>query len=154
MPDSALPIEGGCRCGAVRFRVTQAPMVTMACHCSNCQKMSASAFSLSVAVPVDSFEVTTGEPVTGGMHGDQVQHRHCDWCKSWVFTQIPGAPFVNIRATMLDDPAPWEPYLEMQTAEKLPWASTPAKHSFGRFPPPDAFGPLIAEYQAARSGTD
>ncbi len=148
MPDTALPIEGGCRCGRIRFAITMPPLLTMACHCTGCQKMTASAFSLSVAVPVDGFALLAGAPVIGGLHDDQLRHQHCDWCKSWVFTRIPGAPFVNVRATMLDDPAPWEPYIETQTAEKLSWAVTPAAHRFERFPPMEDFPALIAEYQA------
>ncbi|MEO5492951.1 MAG: hypothetical protein ABIR08_02870 [Sphingomonas sp.] len=38
-------------------------------------------------VPTDGFEVTQGEAVIGGIHGDQGQHNHCDWCKSWLFTR-------------------------------------------------------------------
>ena len=40
--------EGGCRCGRVRLRVEAPPLITMACHCTGCQRMSASAFSLTV----------------------------------------------------------------------------------------------------------
>jgi len=53
-----LPREGGCRCGRVRVKVTAAPLITMACHCTGCQRMSASAFSLSAAIPTPGFEVT------------------------------------------------------------------------------------------------
>jgi hypothetical protein len=88
MAKMTLPMEGGCRCGKLRFRICAPPILTMACHCTGCQKMSASAYSLSVAVPSDGFEVIQGEPVIGGLHGDQSRHHHCDWCKSWVFTRI------------------------------------------------------------------
>ena len=64
-----LPWEGGCRCGQVRIEVTGPPLVTMACHCTGCQRMTASAYSLSVAVPSEGFAVTKGEPVIGGLHG-------------------------------------------------------------------------------------
>ena len=57
-----------------------------------------------------------------------------------------GATWRNLRATMLDDPGWFEPFLETWTREKLPWASTPAQHSFEEFPPMEAFGDLIAEY--------
>ena len=60
MKQPALPAEGGCRCGGVRFRVTKAPLITMACHCTGCQKMTASAYSTSVAIPADGFEVIKG----------------------------------------------------------------------------------------------
>jgi hypothetical protein len=147
-----LPAEGGCRCGRVRIRVTAPPLLTMACHCTGCQRMSASAFSLSCAIPEAGFEVIRGEPVIGGLHGAEAHHYHCAWCMSWVFTrpQIPGAGFVNVRPTMLDDPKWFSPFIETYTSEKLPWASTPAVHSFEKFPPMEAYMGLIQEYGRGR----
>ena len=69
MRQPKLPMEGGCRCGRVRLRIAKAPLLTMACHCTGCQRMSSSAFSLTAAIPSDGFEVTQGETVMGGLHG-------------------------------------------------------------------------------------
>ena len=151
MADMTLPMEGGCRCGKLRFRISAPPILTMACHCTGCQKMSASAFSLSIAVPSDGFEVIQGEPVIGGLHGDQSRHHHCDWCKGWVFTRINPEPgFVNVRATMLDDKSGYVPFIETFRSEALPWATTPATHSYDTFPEMADYATLIAEF--ARSG--
>ena len=76
MDEWKLPWDGQCRCGQTRFRITAAPFLTMACHCTGCQRMSASAFSLSVAVPAEGFAVTAGEPVIGGLHGT-TRHFFC-----------------------------------------------------------------------------
>ena len=65
MPEMSLPMEGSCRCGKVRIRVTAKPMMTAACHCVGCQKMAASAYSLTAMFPVAAFEVIDGEPVVG-----------------------------------------------------------------------------------------
>lgn len=137
-------------CGGIRFRVTAPPLLTAACHCTGCQKLSASAYSLTIAVPSDGFSVTRGEPVIGGMHG---QHRqlYCPHCKNWMFTQPHGLDFiVNVRATMLDDHHWYAPFIEVFTSEKLPWASTCAVHSFATQPDLDGFGPLIEAF--AREG--
>ena len=145
-----VPAEGGCRCGRVRFRIAAPALLTMVCHCRGCQQMSGSAFSTSVAVPTAGFAVTAGEPEIGGPHGDQARHHHCGWCKSWLFTRIlPDQGFVNVRATMLDDPAWFAPFLETYTSEALPWASTGAVHSFGRFPPVEAYPDLLQGYAAS-----
>ncbi|HTI66223.1 MAG TPA: GFA family protein [Caulobacteraceae bacterium] len=146
-----LPQEGGCRCGQVRLRVGAPPLLTMACHCTGCQRMSSSAFSLSAAIPSEGFAVTQGEPVIGGLHG-AARHYFCPNCMSWMFTRPEGLDwFVNLRPTMLDDPSWFSPFVETWTAEKLPWATTPAVHSFAAFPPMDAYPGLIGEY-AARAG--
>lgn len=147
MDEWNLPWTGGCRCGTLRFEIIAPPMLTMACHCTGCQKMSASAFSLTMAIPDSGFSVTAGEPVIGGLHDARLHHRHCDHCKSWVFTEIePGMGFVNVRPSMLDDFAWFTPWIESYTNEALPWAKTGAVHSFAEFPAMEDYGALVAEF--------
>ena len=142
-----LPAEGGCRCGALRFRISAPPLLTSACHCRGCQRMTASAFSLSAAIPAEGFAVISGEPVAGGV-GDPPAHFFCRKCMSWVFTRPPGMDFfVNVRASLLDDSSWFVPFVETQTAERLPWATTPAEHSFKRWPKDDEWSALIGAYR-------
>ncbi|QRN97630.1 GFA family protein [Archangium violaceum] len=141
-----LPWEGGCRCGQVRLRISAPPLLTMACHCTGCQRMTASAFSLSAAIPTEGFLVTKGEPVIGGLHGS-TRHYFCPYCMSWMFTRPEGLDmFVNVRATMLDDASWFTPFIETWTDEKLPWASTPAVHRYPKFPDFSDYEGLTAEY--------
>ena len=138
--------KGACRCGKVQLRLQGKPLMTMACHCTGCQKMTASAFSLSSMFPAAAFSVVAGEPVIGALHGE---HRHlfCPHCLSWMFTRPAGMDaFVLVRATMLDDAAGYRPFIETCTAEKLPWAATPAAHSFDGYPPPERYPALMAEF--------
>jgi hypothetical protein len=122
----------------------------MACHCTGCQRMTASAYSLSAAIPSDGFLIIHGEPVIGGLHG-ATRHFHCPHCMSWMFTRPEGMDwFVNLRATMLDDPQWFTPFIETCTSEKLPWATTPAVHSFEGFPAFEDYQGLTEEYAALR----
>lgn len=57
-----LPLTGGCPCEAVRFEVTAMPLLLYACHCTECQRWSGSAFSMSMPVAANSFGLTRGEP--------------------------------------------------------------------------------------------
>ena len=126
-----LPWAGGCRCGAVRIEVTKPPLLTGACHCTGCQTMSASAYSLTLTVPADGFSVTKGEPVVGGLHGSVSHHFHCPHCMSWMFTRAEGFDwFVNVRPSMLDDHRWFAPFVDVWTDEKLPWAETGATHAY------------------------
>jgi hypothetical protein len=148
MDDWKLPWEGGCRCGEVRFKVTEPPLLGTACHCLGCQRMTASAFALSLTLRESGFEITEGEPVLGGLQ-QQVRHLHCPACKSWMFTRFnEPAGFMNLRPTMLDDHAWFAPFAEFQTAEKLPWAATGARHSFVRWAEAADYGRLMSEYAA------
>jgi hypothetical protein len=149
MNDWNLPWEGGCRCGGVRVRVSKPPLLTGACHCTGCQQMSASAYSLTVTLPADGFEVIAGEPVLGGLKGPASHHYHCPDCLGWVFTRAEGFDwFVNLRATMLDDHRWFAPFVELWTREKLPWAETGAPHSFGTTPDLPQFEPLMKAFAA------
>lgn len=146
-----LPLDGGCRCDAVRFRLAEAPLMETACHCNGCQRMSASAFSLSVICLAPAFTVTQGTPVIGGLHGPEAQHFFCGHCMTWIFTRpVPLPHIVNVRPTMFDDHAWFAPYMETFTRAKLPWAQTGAVRSFEDFPPLEAYEGLMKEYAARR----
>ncbi|RYF92839.1 MAG: GFA family protein [Caulobacteraceae bacterium] len=145
------PRTGGCRCGQVRFEITAPPILTMACHCRGCQRMTGGPYSLSMAVPPAGFAVTQGEPVIGGV-GVPPIHFHCPHCLSWLFTRPQGAPFVNVRTPMLDDPSRLEPFLETYASTAFPWAKTGAPHSFDEFPPMEAYQALTEAFAATRGG--
>ena len=152
MSDVSLSAKGRCRCGRVEFEVHARPMVTMACHCTGCQRMSSSAFSLSALFPSEAFSVTRGEPVIGGLHG-ATRHFFCDYCMSWLFTRPEGeADFVNVRSTMFDNAADYRPFIETFTKEKLDWVSTGAAHGFEEFPPEEQFPVLLQQYAEAAGG--
>ncbi|WP_207099907.1 GFA family protein [Paracoccus shandongensis] len=138
--------QGGCRCGRVRFAVTGAALVTMACHCDGCRRMTASAYSVSGLYPGAAFRITQGKTVLGGLKGD-LQHHFCGFCLSWLFTAGPMlVDMVNVRITLLDDPMTEPPFIECWTETALPWAQTGASRRFPRFPDPAEFPALVAAY--------
>lgn len=144
----ALPLRGACRCGAVRLTVTAPPLITSACHCRGCQRMTASAYSLSILL-LDAGLAVEGETVLGGPHGPEQRHHHCARCLSWLFTRIEGMPeIVNLRATMLDDLAWFVPFLETATDEALPFARLDAPRAFASLPPAADFPDLMAAFAA------
>lgn len=145
-----LPLQGGCRCDRVRIRVTKAPLITAACHCNGCQRMSASAFSLTAVILSEAFEVVQGQPVLGGIRSADTQHFFCDHCMTWMFTRPSALPqIVNVRPSMFDDHTWFRPFMETFTAAKLPWAVTGAVHSFEGFPEQDQYMPLVQEFAAS-----
>lgn len=151
MTDWKLPWEAGCRCDRLRMAISAAPLLTMACHCKGCQRMTGSAFSVSVLVPSSGFSILRGEPVIGGLHGSP-RHHFCSYCMSWAFTRPDGLDhLVNLRATLLDDPSWFSPFMETCTREKLPWATTPAVRSYEAMPPYEDFAGLLEAY--ARTAT-
>jgi hypothetical protein len=145
--DWKLPRQGSCRCGQVKIEISAEPLLTMACHCTGCQTMSSSAFSLSVAVPAQGFAVTEGEAVLGGLHGRDAHHYFCPHCMTWMFTKGEGMDwFVNVRPTLLEDAADFAPYMETLLSKKLPFAQTSAVRSFDALPPLEDYEGLLKEF--------
>lgn len=142
-----LPAQASCRCGKVDLAIDAPPLITAACHCKGCQRMTASAYSLSAMIPSGGFSITKGEPVLGGLRGPQHHHYFCSDCMTWMFTRIDGFDdFVNLRATLFEDTSWFSPFIETMTKEKLAWATTPAPHSFEAFPSMDEFQALMAAF--------
>jgi len=73
--------------------------------------MTGSAFSLSAAFAGNGFSITKGERVVGGLHGTTC-HFFCPRRMSRMFTRPDGFDFVNVRATKLDDPSGFSPFIE------------------------------------------
>jgi hypothetical protein len=138
--------QGQCRCGAVRFEASGRPLITMACHCSGCQRMTGSAYSLSSLYAWSDFRLVEGEPVIGGLKAG-TRHYFCPSCMSWLYTRPEGMDdYVNIRSSMFEDAAGHAPYMETWFAEALPGAVSGAVKRFETVPEPDQFGPLVAAY--------
>ncbi len=55
-------IDGGCHCGAITYEAEVDPETTSICHCVDCQKLTGTAFRVTVPAPEDRFRITSGEP--------------------------------------------------------------------------------------------
>lgn len=144
---SAKPV-GGCRCGAVRYRleVEQMPPI-YCCHCLYCQTWSGSAFTEQAVVPESAIKTTHGAPVTfervndSGATSTQTVCGECH-TRLWnVNSQRPGLAVV--RAGTLDASQTLEPRAHIWTKRKQAWiAIDPAVPSWTETPP-------VAEFFAA-----
>ena len=74
------PREGGCQCGAVRYRLEGEPVALVACHCSECQRQSGSAFGMSLIVSKDAFQLLSGEPKQFDRTADSGRSVECAFC--------------------------------------------------------------------------
>ncbi len=141
-----LPWSAACLCGQVKMQVTAPPMLSLACHCKGCQKLTSSAYSMAFIVPDAGFEVLEGEPVLGGVHGEHKQY-YCGHCKGWLFTRPAQMDsIVNVRSTILDDASWVIPFIDIETVDKLPGVSTGAEMSFEGTPPMEDFLDIAQQY--------
>lgn len=47
---SIFPLEGGCACGFVRYRLETRPLIIHCCHCTSCQRETGSAFAINAVI--------------------------------------------------------------------------------------------------------
>lgn len=131
-----MSLEGGCQCGAVRYRVEGEAAHSAFCHCSDCRKSSGAPVMVWSAFPADSFSVTAGEAKTYSSNGTAMRH-FCAGCGTglWYVNEqaLPG--LVDIQAATLDDPEALPPQAHIQVAEELSWMKS-AHHlpHFDRYP--------------------
>ena len=69
--------QGGCQCGAIRYRLLRAPVALYACRCLNCQKQYSSAFGLAMWVERDAVEFTGAEPRIYRTRGESGREKTC-----------------------------------------------------------------------------
>jgi hypothetical protein len=125
--------EGGCSCGAVRYRLTSEPMFVHCCHCLNCQRQTGSAFVINLLVEADRVDVLAGEPQAVDVPRDdgssQRVHR-CPTCQIAVFSEYTWPEILFVRGGTLDEPSSVTPDVHIFTRSKVPWVvlpeSTPA----------------------------
>lgn len=118
--------EGGCLCGAVRYRITGAPAAVVVCHCTHCQRASGSAYSINLLVGASHY-VQTGETSCYTDSGDSglPSYRHfCGKCGSPVRTEAMNLPeMMIVKAGTLDDPAGVMPQMEIYMEHAWGWHS-------------------------------
>lgn len=139
-------MEGGCACGAIRYKLTAEPLIVHACHCRDCQRLSGGAFALNIwiernrvecggAARLHSVTVPTGS-------GKPQEIFRCPDCGTALWSKYHAAPgdTVLVRAGTLDDPASVKPDAHIFTRSKLPWFQLPegvaAFDAFYKFPEP------------------
>ena len=122
-------LEGGCACGAVRYRLTSAPMIVHCCHCRDCQRQTGGAFAVNALIETDRIEMLSGEPVAISMPTDSGRPHdvyRCPACETALWSDYGRRPVLRfVRAMTLDDPDAVPPDVHIFTRSKLPWVGLP-----------------------------
>ena len=100
------PVEGGCQCGAVRYRLNASPLGVYNCHCKDCQRFSGAAWSMSMPVRSENFapsgETATYERVSDS--GRSIVMHFCAHCHTWLWNEPLATPgLLVVRAGSLDN---------------------------------------------------
>lgn len=124
------PIEGGCDCRRVRYRMTSRPLFVHGCHCRWCQRESGSAFALNAMIEADRVQPLGDAPElvdTPSDSGLGQQIARCPQCRVAVWSHYAGAgPLLSfVRVGTLDNPDLLPPDVHIFTASKQPWVLLP-----------------------------
>ena len=171
MQDPAhVPLEGGCDCKAIRYRLIATPLVVHCCHCRWCQRESGSSFALNAMFEADRVLELSGEPEmvhTPSQSGKGQKIARCPHCKIAVWSHYAGSgPLTRfVRVGTLDNPNALAPDVHIFTSSKQPWVVLPtgsaafaeyydraevwSKESLARF---EQLRPLIEAYRRGAYG--
>lgn len=123
-----MAMTGGCLCGKVRYTVDAAALFQVACHCTNCQKQSGSAFSVNLGVRKAALALT-GTLKTFTDHGDSgnpVLRRFCPKCGSPILSEIAAdAGIAILKAGTLDDTSAVKPQRHIFCVSRQGWVALP-----------------------------
>jgi len=164
---ASFPIEGGCDCRSIRYRLESSPLFVHCCHCRWCQRESGAAFALNAMIEADRVTHLGAEPelvLTPSQSGLGQRIARCRTCRVAVWSNYAGAgPLIRfVRVGTLDNPDLLPPDVHIFTASKQPWVSiSPGAPAFAEFyereelwPPESqmrrkALLPRIEAYQAS-----
>ena len=149
------PVEGGCQCGAVRYRLLAAPLGIYACHCKDCQRFSGTTHTLSMVVRAETVELTAGA-LTGfdkaADSGRTVRMLGCAACGTKIWNEPLASPAIRVvRPGTLDDSSWARPVGNIWTDRAVPWVTIdPSVPNFAgqptdRQPLFDAFAAEVAK---------
>jgi hypothetical protein len=122
-------LDGGCACGAVRYRLASAPLFVHCCHCRDCQRQTGSAFVINALIETDRVALLSGDLAAVTVPTDSGRPheiRRCAACQTAVWSHYGGlAALCFVRVGTLDNPAALPPDVHIYTRSRLPWVTLP-----------------------------
>ncbi|MEM7133019.1 MAG: GFA family protein [Chloroflexota bacterium] len=127
-----LPATGRCQCGTCCYAVEAPPYVAYTCHCTECQKLSSSAFVSCMHVPVESVRITKGSPISCKRIADSghlLETWFCPACGSTLFAENSSRPRVRtVHIGTLEHPECVDVSAHIWVKRKVPWICLPENH--------------------------
>jgi hypothetical protein len=124
------PLEGGCDCRRIRYRMETAPLFVHCCHCRWCQRETGASFALNAMIERERVTLLAEAPEivdTPSASGRGQRIARCPGCRIAVWSHYSGAgPHVCfVRVGTLDEPDHLPPDIHIFTASKQPWVVLP-----------------------------
>ncbi len=123
-----MKITGGCHCGHVRYEAEVDPAAVRVCHCTDCQRLTGTAFRTNIASLPGSFVLTSGSPkiyLKTAESGNKRAHAFCPECGTPIYAAAPGPnpATVELRLGGIDQRAQLGPPVrQIWCRSALPWS--------------------------------
>ena len=129
-----MSFDGGCACGAVRYRMTSTPLFVHCCHCRWCQRESGASYALNALIESDRVQVLAGEPepiATPSNSGKGQTVWRCPECRVALWSNYAGFgdKVSFVRVGTLDEAGRITPDIHIFTESKQPWVVIPEGHA-------------------------
>lgn len=119
-------VDGGYHCGKITYEADIDPDKAGLCHCTDCQTLTSSAFSLFVPVPKENFRLR-GEPrvyVKTAESGNRRAQAFCPECGTRIYASAEKDPLVfNLRLGTVRQRAALSPRAQLWCRSALPWVN-------------------------------
>ena len=127
---ATFPLEGGCDCRHIRYRLETPPLFVHCCHCRWCQRESGASFGLNAMIEADRVTVLGAQPEltdTPSASGKGQKIARCPRCRIAVWSHYAGAGLrvSFVRVGTLDAPDSLPPDIHIFVASKQPWVVIP-----------------------------
>ena len=114
-------LAGRCFCGAVHYRVPDAFLYAMNCHCSNCRRTTGSAFKPFAGIARDKLTVTQGQDKLLVYGDDKANDTHCKTCGSLLYSVVRDGAYVHVAMGTLVDSPTIRPSRHIFVGSKAAW---------------------------------
>jgi hypothetical protein len=114
-------LAGRCECGAVRYRVADAFLYAMNCHCSVCRAATGSAFKAFAGIERSKLEITDGESSILVFGEDDLNNTRCAVCGSLLYSVVREGGYVHVALGSLVDAPSLRPTMHIFVGSKAPW---------------------------------
>ncbi|WP_375055212.1 GFA family protein [Zobellella sp. DQSA1] len=122
------PIKGSCQCGGVTYELKEPPLMVVACHCKECQKLSTSAFSITAVVRAEAvqFEGEMAEWRRVAESGNINGASFCPACGNRLYHFNPDEPgIIKLKPSNLADTRLIQPSAHVWVSQKQDWFQIP-----------------------------
>lgn len=122
-------IEGQCQCGEVTYRITGETVALFACHCSECQRQSSSAFGMALWISGYEKLVLTGTTCSWARtmpSGKGLVGEFCSLCGTRLFHQVAGqSKVMSVKPGTLNSTKALDPVAHIWTSSAQSWVKIP-----------------------------